>query len=70
MKVPAVIFACLSVVLFSSCSDKDSLCHQEESIEVLKASLTESVVEQSDFLIREYGIQNIEDELEGLFTED
>lgn len=70
MKAPAVIFACLSVVLFSSCSHKDSLCHQEESIEALKASLRESVVEQSDFLIREYGLQNIENELEGLFTED
>lgn len=70
MKATAVIIVCLFVVLFLSCSDKDSLCHQEESIEALKASLTESVVQQSDFLAREYGLENIEDKLESLFTED
>ncbi len=70
MKVKATIFICLLVVLFSSCSDRDSLCHQEESIEALKLSLTESVVEQSEFLTREYGLKNIEEELERLLKED
>jgi hypothetical protein len=69
MKVNPTFFIYLFVVLFSSCSNKDSLCHKEESIEALKLSLTESVVEQSEFLTREYGPQNVEAELEDLFKE-
>lgn len=70
MNPKGIVFICLSLILFTSCTDKDSLCHQQKSIEALKASLTESVVQQSDFLTREYGLKNIEGELEGLFTED
>lgn len=69
MKLINFLFIPIFLVFITSCSDSNSLCHQEQGIQALEASLIESVVNQSDFLAREYGLTDVEAQLKKLFNE-
>lgn len=70
MKRINFLFILIILGLFTSCSDKDSLCHQEQGIQALEAGLIESVTKQSDFLTSTYGLTDVETQLKNLFNED
>lgn len=67
MKISNLIYL-LTICLLFSCEKKDTICHEEKSIEALKVKLINTVSSQGKFISEQYGIENVEDKIQNLFN--